>query len=144
MGQAGSLKVGSLLTGGLVLAVLLLALSAEVLLIVLRVVPIPQAISLRQAVRNIIRPAAEAVSVMMSIGVGGMVIMTVGLLEDAFIRQVSENRPSDAPTFFFIDIQPDQADAFAHLLHEKTGDPSPKLTPLVPSRLRDRWRHCQS
>ena len=135
MWQAGSLKVGSLFMGGLVLAVLLLALSAEVLLIVLRVVPIPQAISLRQAVRNIIRPGSQAVSVMMSIGVGVMVIMTVGLLEDAFIRQVSENRPSDAPTFFFIDIQPDQADAFAHLLHEKTGDPSPKLTPLVRSRL---------
>ncbi|HZN44903.1 MAG TPA: FtsX-like permease family protein [Nitrospiraceae bacterium] len=135
MWQAGSLKVGTLFMGGLVLAVLLLALSAEVLLIVLRVIPIPQAISLRQAVRNIIRPGSQAVSVMMSIGVGVMVIMTVGLLEDAFIQQVSENRPSDAPTFFFIDIQPDQADAFAHLLHEKTGDPSPKLTPLVRSRL---------
>ena len=135
MWQAGSLKVGSLFMGGLVLAVLLLALSAEVLLAVLRVVPIPRAISLRQAVRNIIRPGSQAVSVMMSIGVGVMVIMTVGLLEDAFIRQVSENRPSDAPTFFFIDIQPDQADAIAHLLHERTGDPSPKLTPLVRSRL---------
>ncbi len=135
MWQAGSLKVGSLFMGGLVLAVLLLALSAEVLLAVLRIVPTPQAISLRQAVRNIIRPGSQAISVMISIGVGVMVIMTVGLLEDAFTRQVNENRPSDAPTFFFIDIQPDQADAFAHLLRERTGDPSPKLTPLVRSRL---------
>jgi putative ABC transport system permease protein len=135
MWQAGSPKVGSLFMGGLVLAVSLLGLSAEVLLAVLRVLPFPQTISLRQAVRNIIRPGSQAVSVMLSIGIGVMVIMTVGLLEDAFIRQVGENRPSDAPTFFFIDIQPDQVDAFGHLLHARTGDPSPKLTPLVRSRL---------
>jgi len=64
-----------------------------------------------------------------------MVILAIGLLEHALVRQVGENRPSDSPTFFFIDIQPDQVAPFTELVHRRTGDFAPDLTPLVRSRL---------
>ena len=50
-----------------------------------------------------------------------MVIVTVSLVEQALLRQVGETRPIDAPTFFFIDLQPDQTDAFAELVQRTTG-----------------------
>ena len=48
---------------------------------------------------------------MVALGVGVMVILAIGLLEHALVRQVGENRTSIRRPFF-IDIQPDQAAAF--------------------------------
>lgn len=64
-----------------------------------------------------------------------MVIVTVALIEQALLRQVGDSRPADAPTFFFIDIQPDQVDGISRLLRDGSGTRIPTLTPLVRSRL---------
>jgi len=96
---------------------------------------VPRALFLRQAVGNIQRPGGHTLGVIVSIGVGVMVILAISLLEHALIRQVSDNRPTDSPTFFFIDIQPDQAPGFMDLLHRRTGDVTTELTPLVRARL---------
>ena len=60
-----------------------------------------------------------------------MVIVTVALVEQALLRQVGESRPSDAPTFFFIDIQPDQVEGMTRLLRDRSDNLPPTLTPLV-------------
>jgi putative ABC transport system permease protein len=135
MWQAGSLTIGGLFIGGLLVAVLALTVAAKVLLFGLRAIPLPRALSMRQALGNIQRPGGQTLGVMVSIGVGVMVILAIALLEHALVRQVGENRPIDSPTFFFIDIQPDQAAAFSKLVHQRTGHFAPELTPLVRSRL---------
>ncbi len=135
MWQAGSWKVGLLFLGALILAVLLLLLAASVLVRAIRWAPAPRSLAVRHAIGNLYRPGSQATGIMVSVGIGVMVIVAVGLLERSLVRQLGENRPEDAPTFFFIDIQPDQADGFVRLLHERTGDLSPQLTPLVRSRL---------
>lgn len=134
--QAGSVKVGALFIAGLLVAVLLLILASQALLSLLRRLPASPSITVRQAVGNIIRPGSQTLMVMMSIGVGVMVMVTIGMIEHSLVNRVQDNRPTDAPTFFFIDIQPDQADAFRGLLQKETGEVSPALTPLVRSRLR--------
>lgn len=133
--QAGSFAIGGLFIAGLVVALLVLSLAANLLLWALRTIPVPRVLSVRQALGNLQRPGAQTLGVMVAIGVGVMVILAIGLLEQALVRQVGENRPSDSPTFFFIDIQPDQVAPFAELVHRRTGDFSPDLTPLVRSRL---------
>jgi putative ABC transport system permease protein len=135
MWQAGSVKVGGLFITGLLIAVMLLILTTQGLLSVLRRLPAARSISVRQAIGNILRPGSQAVGVMMSIGVGVMVMATIGMVERSLVDRVREDRPTDAPTFFFIDIQPDQADSFMNLLHRETGTLAPELTPLVRSRL---------
>ena len=81
------------------------------------------------------RPGNQVVNITIAIGIGVMVVTTVSLVERSLLAQVSENRPTDSPTFFFIDIQPDQAEGFVSLLHQRSNDQAPKLTPLVRSRL---------
>ena len=71
----------------------------------------------------------------MAIGLSVMVMVTVSLVERALLRQVGETRPVDAPTFFFIDLQPDQTAGFAKLIAERTAGLRPEMTPLVRSRL---------
>ncbi|MCC2641209.1 MAG: putative Uncharacterized ABC-type transport system, permease component YbbP [Nitrospira sp.] len=132
--QAGSVSIGGLFIGGLLVAIVALLLAAKALLFTVRLLPEPQGFAMRQAIGNIQRPGGQTMGVMVSIGVGVMVILAISLLEHALVRQVSENRPADSPTFFFIDIQPDQAQGFSSLIHQQTGE-KPQLTPLVRSRL---------
>ncbi len=135
MWQAGSWKVGLLFIGAFVAAVLLLGTSAWAVIQILRRCPRAKSFTLRQALGNIVRPGSQAVSITIAIGIGVMVVTTVSLVERALLRQVGDNRPTNAPTFFFIDIQPDQTEGFTQLLHQRSGDLTPQLTPLVRSRL---------
>ncbi len=133
--QAGSWRVGALFIVAFAGAVVLLGLAARALLRVLTRMPRPDLLIFRQALGNVLRPGSQAVSITIAIGIGVMVVTTVSLVERSLLAQVGENRPSDAPTFFFIDIQPDQTEEFVRLLHQRTNDPTPRLTPLVRSRL---------
>ncbi|MGE5709169.1 MAG: ABC transporter permease, partial [Nitrospira sp.] len=133
--QAGSWKVGGLFMGALTLAVALLFVSAGLLVGGVRRLPRPSSLSLRYAIGNITRPGGHTAGMLVAIGMSVMVIVTVSLVEQALLHQVGETRPVDAPTFFFIDIQPDQQEAFSKLVQKQTAGRLPELTPLVRSRL---------
>lgn len=88
----------------------------------------------RQGVANLYRPGSQTKTILVSVGVGVMVILAVLLVERNMLWEIGENVPADAPSFFFIDIQPDQQETFARLLGQR-GHAEAKLTPLVRSRL---------
>lgn len=133
--QAGSWKVGGLYTGGLAVAGVLLIACARSLIRGVRKLPRPPSMSLRYAMGNLVRPGGHTTGILIAIGMSVMVIATVSLIEQALLRQVGETRPVDAPTFFFIDIQPDQADGFSQLVRQQTDGHVPEITPLVRARL---------
>jgi putative ABC transport system permease protein len=133
--QAGSWRVGGWYMGGLLLAIIALIGSSRVLVSALRVMPRPASIRLRYAIGNVLRPGGHASGILVVIGMSAMIILTVSLVEQALLRQVNETRPVDAPTFFFIDLQPDQTASFAKLISERVAGRVPELTPLVRSRL---------
>jgi len=133
--QAGNWRIGLLFIGALAVAVTLLTLSAWLLVRAIKTLPAPRSVAIRHAIRNLHRPGSQAVGVMVSVGIGVMVIIAVSLLERTLVDQVGESRPVDSPSFFFIDIQPDQEEALLRLLRERTQDPAPHTTPLVRSRL---------
>lgn len=133
--QAGSLMVGSLFLAAFALAILLLGSASWLVMRGLSWMPRIPHLAVRQAVGNMIRPGSQTASVTIAIGIGVMVMVTVALVERALLLQVGESRPLDSPTFFFIDIQPDQAEGMTSLLRTRKGAAPPSLTPLVRSRL---------
>ena len=133
--QAGNLNVGLIFVGALIVAVCLLRLTAWLLVRSLRSVSRVRSLTLRYAVGNLHRPGNQAAGVMVSIGIGVMVIVTVSLLERALVDQVGEQRPKDSPSFFFIDIQPDQKDSFLAMMRQRMPSARVEATPLVRSRL---------
>ncbi len=133
--QAGSWSIGFLFLGALSLAITILFVCAQVFVRGLAWAPMPRVLSLRYALGNVVRPGSQATGIMVAIGIGVMVIVTVSLVEQALLSQIQEKRPADAPTFFFIDIQADQAKEFVSLVVRETGRARPELTPLVRSRL---------
>jgi putative ABC transport system permease protein len=73
--------------------------------------------------------------VVVALGAGVMLLVAVALLEQNLDAQIDHEQRRDAPSFFFIDVQPDQRDAFARLVREVTGGVEPTLTPVVRARL---------
>ncbi len=67
---------------------------------------------LRLAVANLHRPGAATASVVLSMGLGLTLFVTVALIEGNLREQVQDQLPENAPAFFFIDIQNDQLAEF--------------------------------
>jgi putative ABC transport system permease protein len=135
MWQARSIAIGMIFIVALIAAVMLLTLAAAMVMRWLRIIPSPSSLMVRHAMRNLSRPGSQATSIMVAVGIGVMIIVTISLLERSLISQIGESRPLNAPTFFFIDVQPDQKAAFERLIHQRFSHVTPELTPLVRSRL---------
>ncbi|WP_421997418.1 ABC transporter permease [Reyranella sp.] len=90
----------------------------------------PRLAGLRLALANLHRPGAPTPIVMLSLGLGLTVLVATALIEGNLREQLTSRIPSDAPAFFFVDIQSSQIEAF-----EKTIAAIPGAGPLekVPS-----------
>ena len=134
--QARSLTLGTLFLVAFGAAVILLRVGVWVLLHGLRTLPRPRSFLIRQALGNVQRPGNYTRGMAVAIGVGVMVIVTVALVKSSLIVALGERIPEDAPTFFFIDIQPDQREPFERVVQGEAPHSPYRLTPVVRSRLR--------
>jgi putative ABC transport system permease protein len=76
---------------------------------------------LRLALANLYRPGAATPSVVLSLGLGLTVLVAVSLVEASLTEEVEGRLAEAAPSFFFIDIQPDEAVPFAALVQQSPG-----------------------
>ena len=75
----------------------------------------------RAALAAIGAPRSDATSVILSLGLGLSVLAAVGQIDWNLRQAIATDLPTRAPAFFFVDIQPDQIDAF---LARVTEDPA--------------------
>ena len=136
MWQARSLMLGALFIVAFGAALILLQGGVWVLLYGLRKLPRPRSFVIRQALGNVQRPGNYTRGMAVAIGVGVMVIVTVALVKSSLLVAIGERIPEDAPTFFFIDIQPDQKKQFEQIVQQEAHHSLYRLTPVVRSRLR--------
>jgi putative ABC transport system permease protein len=73
------------------------------------------------ALDNLHRPGAATSGVIASLGLGLAVLVAIVLVHGNVAAELAENLPHRAPSFFFIDIQPDQAVDFDRLLAATPG-----------------------
>jgi putative ABC transport system permease protein len=132
--QAGSWKIGALFAGGLAGALLLLALGARTVVALARRVHW-RSPAWRQAAANLHRPGSHAGPVLVSLGLAVSLIVSIALLERSLRSQLVDRSPGSTPAFFFIDVQPDQAEPFARLVEGHGATAAAELTPVVRSRL---------
>jgi putative ABC transport system permease protein len=93
-------------------AILAFRLAAWGIIAAARRIGRPRRPGLRLAIANLHRPGAPTPDVVLSLGLGLTVLVTIALVEGNMSRQVRETLPADAPSYFFIDIQPSQREAF--------------------------------
>lgn len=68
--------------------------------------------TLRLALASIGAKGGEATSVVLSLGLGLSVLAAVGQIDGNLRAAISDELPDVAPSYFFVDIQPDQIDGF--------------------------------
>ena len=91
--------------------------------------------ALRRALAALARPGGETGGLLLSLGFGVTVLVAVASVEEGLSRQLSEEIPADAPTHFFIDIQPDQAARFDAVIAETPGAVLDRRTPHLRARI---------
>jgi putative ABC transport system permease protein len=133
--QIGSLRIGGVFIGVMALSLLVLAGGARGLIkLVHRIAPrSTRSLILRQGLANLYRPGSQAATAILSVGVGVTVIVAIAVVEAGLMRQIEDNLPTEAPSFFFIDIQRDQRDAFARFFADRHLPV--ELTPIARIRL---------
>jgi putative ABC transport system permease protein len=91
--------------------------------------------ALRLALANLYRPGAPTGSIVLSLGLGLTVLVAVALIQGNLARQIRDTLPDAAPSFYFIDIQPQQVEAFDTLVAEQPGTGELQRVPMLRGRI---------
>jgi len=121
--------------GGTVVALAVLRGIAGGLRMLVRRAPRPRATIFRLALANLVRPGAATGGVVTALGLGLTLLATVILLDRTISAQVEDDLPSRAPSFFFVDIQPDEIDAFDRTVHSFASASDYRRTPMIRGRI---------
>ena len=89
----------------------------------------------RLAIANLHRPAAPTATIVMSLGLGLAVLTAIALIEANLDRRLAEDIPATAPSFFFIDIQRDQLEAFTDRVAAHVGVEKIEHVPMLRGRI---------
>ncbi|MBV8535933.1 MAG: ABC transporter permease, partial [Alphaproteobacteria bacterium] len=109
--------------------------AAWVIAVLARLAPSMGRPGLRLALANLHRPGSPAPGLVLSLGLGLTVLIAIALVQGNIARQLREEIPDVAPTFFFIDIQPDQVADFDALMAHLPGVGEVRRVPSLRGRI---------
>ena len=90
---------------------------------------------LRLAITNIYRPGALTPSVVMSLGLGLAVLVTITQIDGNLRRQFLAALPDRAPSFYFIDIPANEAGRFGEFLKNSAPGSTVEDVPMLRGRI---------
>ncbi|SMO43348.1 ABC transporter permease [Fodinibius sediminis] len=130
-----SWKVGGLFTLGMIAAFGLLLIVARLLMkVVKRYFPDHWPYVWRQGLANLYRPNNQTATLMLSLGLGMLLVSTLYFSQDMLMEELDFATREEAPNLIFFDIQPDQNEGLNQLLDEE-GLPLLQNVPMVTMRL---------
>lgn len=135
IGLAYDKRVAAVFVASSVLVFGLLRGIAAGLMALARALPRPRLTMLRLAIANIHRPGALTPSVVMSLGLGLTVLVTITQIDGNLRRQFMAALPERAPSFYFIDIPSTEADRFGAFLKEKAPQSTVEDVPMLRGRI---------
>ena len=114
----------------------LFRVGATVLMWVARLTPVanlpPWA---RLGISNLHRPGTTTALLLVSVGLGLSTLATVALIRGNISREVLEQMPNNAPSFFFVDIQADQLSRFKAVVSAQPGTRDLREVPSLRARI---------
>jgi putative ABC transport system permease protein len=110
-----------------VVATLLMALAARA--------PRARSTVLRMAVANIHRPSALTPTIVLSLGLGIALLVTVIEIDGNLRQQFSNELPAKAPSFYFLDIPSNDAKRFDDFVHAQAPGATLEEVPMLRGRI---------
>ncbi|HVY00337.1 MAG TPA: FtsX-like permease family protein [Pseudorhodoplanes sp.] len=89
----------------------------------------------RLAVANIHRPGALTPTIVLSLGLGIALLVTIIEIDGNLRRQFAEALPEKAPSFFFVDIQSGEVDRLEHYLRAQVPGARIERVPMLRGRI---------
>jgi putative ABC transport system permease protein len=114
---------------------LLLRVVASLLMLAARRAPRISATGLRMAIANIHRPSALTPTIVLSLGLGITLLVTVIEIDGNLSRQFSNELPAKAPSFYFLDIPADQAEPFGNFVRAQAPAAKLEEVPMLRGRI---------
>ena len=112
-----------------------LNLIARLLMAIARRLPHARATVLRLAIANIHRPGALTPTIVLSLGLGLALLVTVIEIDGNLRRQFMAALPDRAPSFYFVDIQSADAERFDAFIRERAKGTALERVPMLRGRI---------
>lgn len=128
-------RIAAIFIGAMVFSFIVLRLVGEAVQWLARRSPRVHSTPLRLAIGNIHRPGALTPSVVLSLGLGLTLLVTLAMIDGNLRKQISGSLPEQAPNFFFVDIQSSDVDGFAQFVQEQSPDGKLIRVPMLRGRV---------
>ena len=128
-------RLAAIFVGAAVVVFVALWLIARLTMTIARRLPRVRSTVLRLAIANIHRRGALTPSVVLSLGLGLSLLVTVIEIDGNLHRQFASELPEHAPSFFFLDIPSADADRFDAFVHEHAPHGAIERVPMLRGRI---------
>jgi putative ABC transport system permease protein len=132
---AGDRTLSLFYIGAVIAAFVVLRLVAVLIVSAARRTRLPGGTALRLAIRNIHRPGALTASVVLSLGLGLTLLVSLALIDTNLRNQLSGSVTEQAPNFFFLDVQDSERDSFVRNLEEIAPGGIVETVPMLRGRI---------
>jgi putative ABC transport system permease protein len=121
--------------GGLVASFVLLLGLARLIIIAAQRMPRSGSAIWRYAISNIYRPGSAAASVILALGLGLTLFVTLALTDRSISRELQSGLPEKAPAFFFLDVRNAELEDFKAAIAQEAGVTSVSNAPMLRGRV---------
>ncbi len=132
--QIGDLQLVSIVIGGIIATLAVLAIAAYLLILLLNRLRARVGVAWRFGLANISRRPGSSVIQIVAFGLGIMVLLLLSTVRSDLLDNWQSSLPNDAPNYFVINVQSDQvANIMAYF--DQMGINKTKMYPMVRARL---------
>jgi putative ABC transport system permease protein len=135
VGLAGDQELAIFYVAAVAGAFVVLRLVAVAIMAIARRAGAVRGTSLRLAVRNVHRPGALTPSVVLSLGLGLTLLVSLALIDTNLRDQLSGAITEKAPDFYFLDVQDAERESFLDLVSETSPDGELLTVPMLRGRI---------
>jgi putative ABC transport system permease protein len=132
--QAGSWRVGGIVTLALAGVGLLLTAAGSGLVRAIAPLAWSRRFAVRHAVVNLRRPGNQTRVILLAVGLGAFFVIGVQVVQRNLLQEIAIELGEDSPDLFLIDVQQDQVSGVRRLLVDSTGV-EPKLVAVLRARV---------
>ena len=95
----------------------------------------PRRPELALAIGNLGAPGGLTRSVVISLGAGLSLLVTVALVDRSVIAELTEHLPESSPNYFILDLKREDSEAFAKLIHHEVPGARVEQAPMLRGRI---------
>ena len=133
--NADNHQVTAMYLGGLLGSFALLGGLAFLLIKLVTILPRPRHLLLRQALGALHKPGSASFSVILALGLGLSLFVTLALTDETISRELRAGIPEKAPAFFVLDVRNQELPAFKQKVNAMPGVTSIGNAPMLQGRI---------